>query len=180
MNFAALSLALIGFFSFVLSRHKGLELIINNSSVFLTMFSVFAAAVLVRLNRGLPSVDWKSVDEISLKDLLDEIEKVSKGYAVILFIIFGGLTSTVSVLFVGGQLSLGNIDISRTISGIVGAFLGLSISRMCHLIWIDVEIVRLQRRVVESAASETERKTQSEIAKEKLAEIESVTLPREK
>ena len=99
MNFAALSLLAIAIFAAVFATDAGTTALAGTPVALFSVFSIFAAAVLVRLNRGLPSVEWKLVDKDSLCDLLDAVEAISKDYIWGLSIILAGIVATVGYSF---------------------------------------------------------------------------------
>lgn len=152
MNFLGLSIGLIAIFATVFATDRGATALATSPTAFLSVFAIFAAAVLVRLNRGIPSVEWKLVEDDALKRLMDRMEEVAHDYVTVLLVIFGGMVSAIAILIVGDNFDLGRVEITQILSGICGGFFGLSISRMAHLVWLDVSIFKLQRTVIESSA----------------------------
>lgn len=171
MNFLALSLVLMALFGTSFQTESGVNVLSENATAVVSLLSIFAAAVLVRLNRGLPTVDWKSVDPGDLGRLLDRLEDVAREYVIVFCQILFALFFVFISKFVPQETVFSTLIVPRWISGIVGSLLGLCVSRIVHLVWLDVSIIRLQRRVIVSAAEENDRQKQAEIANEKLAEI---------
>lgn len=145
----------MGVFATLFATNRGAEALSATPTALLSVFAIFAAAVLVRLNRGLPSVEWKFVEEDALKRLMDRMEEVTRDYVAVLLVIFSGMVSAVTLLVIGDDFDWGGVEITRVVSGICGGLFGLSLSRMAHLVWLDVSIFKLQRAVVESSAKAT-------------------------
>lgn len=171
MNFFLLSIitSALGAVSFFFFGKSGA--MASNASILLSFQTIIVAAVLVRLNRGVPSLDWKSVDVQPIKNLLDRLEEVSKVYIVVVF------TTLISIIFLISILYLEKISFSyksyfvNSISTAFGALLGLLISRMAYVVWLDLDIVRLQRAVILSAAETDSQKKQKAIAEEKIKTV---------
>src|SRR5947208_2853159 len=120
MNFFLSSIILITIFASAFATDRGAHVISTNPSIFLSVFAIFAAAVLVRLNRGLPSVDWKSVDSDILANLLDKLEDVSRDYIIILIIIFVGIAFVLLGSLAGEDLVFVGVKVGNVLSGISG------------------------------------------------------------
>ncbi|MBB5708329.1 hypothetical protein [Sphingopyxis panaciterrulae] len=116
--------------------------------------SIMVAAIFVRLNRGMPTLEWKSADPEERKKLTSAIVGVTTEYGWIL-----GLNATV----LAGLVSLsvvGEIDaalwpewVRRVTSGAVGALIALCTARMAYVVWRDIDIVRLQKRLIDGSAA---------------------------
>lgn len=171
MNFMVLSVVLsaLGGVAFYFFGQAGA--MSANASILLSFQAIIAAAVLVRLNRGVPSLDWKSVDVDPVKNLLDRLEEVAKVYIVVVATTLISILMIISVLYLDQlEFKYKSLAINIT-SSAFGALLGLLISRMTYVVWLDYDIVRLQRAVILSAAESDEAKKQAKIAEEKLKSI---------
>lgn len=171
MNFYLISVILSLSLGVVFGVLDGYEVIKSNLSVFLTLQSIMAAAILVRLNRGIPTVDWKSVDGDALVALLDRLEDIAREYLVTLTVI----AVTIIVLFVVPFLSsltlYYDVPIKRSVAASLGFLFGILISRMAYMVWLDLDIVRLQRAVIISSANTIDGEKQKALASEKLKKI---------
>lgn len=115
--------------------------------------SIMAAAVLVRLNRGMPTLDWKSLEPAGRKRLTAKIVELQKEYLSLL---------TINTALVGGLLYL-EIVTPATIgcwaewkrsamSGVLVGGMTLVLARMALVVWRDYDIVKLQKMLIDSAA----------------------------
>ena len=66
MNFFALSLLFMAAGGSAFGLLGGDNPVGLNASSLLSVVSIMSAAILVRLNRGIPTVDWKIVDQNAL------------------------------------------------------------------------------------------------------------------
>lgn len=171
MNFAAISVVAIIVFGSGFATDKATSAVVTSPTALLSVFAIFAAAVLVRLNRGLPSVEWKLVEDEALDNLLNAVEKIAKDYVWVLSIVMTGIIMTVILFVVGDGFVYREVKVSNSISSVTGAIFGLSISRMAHLVWLDIDIVRLQRKVVESSARQKQIENQTETASKKIDQM---------
>lgn len=112
--------------------------------------SVVCAGVLVRLARGMPTLDWKSIPIDSRKNLTSHLVSVSYEYAkalVVVFLLLG------AVIFVTGlRTPLAEVLVYRNFevrAAIVGFMIGLAMFRMSRVIWRDLDIVRLQKGIID-------------------------------
>jgi hypothetical protein len=124
----------------------------------LTVLAILAAGVLVRLNRGLPTIDWSKVNPESRGDLVKKMRDISVEYGITLaqigVLLVGLLASEMIDLPVAGY---GFYDIPPLIRAIVSGFAGGSLifvfSRMVYIVWRDIDIVELQADVITEAAT---------------------------
>lgn len=116
--------------------------------------SIMIAAVFVRLNRGMPTLDWKTLDPSDRLRLTASIVEVTKDYA--------GIVAVTAVTLLGlvtltgfGQDDFGALSavVQKAISAAFGGAFALCLASMAYVIWRDVDIVQLQQRVVDEAAN---------------------------
>lgn len=134
-----------------------------------TTLSIFMAAVLVRLNRGMPTLEWKSLDPDRRSQLTGRIVAAVVDYVGVLCIIGVVLLSmlvlsTLTQPFVVANWGEPEAAVS---SGLFGGILSLCLVRISLVVWRDVEIVKLQKQLIDASASKdsTEREIQSAVDK---------------
>ena len=140
--------------------------------------SIMAAAVLVRLNRGMPTLDWKGSKPEDRNKLTTEIVALSIEYGRIIGVTGMVLIGLVSLTVVGKS------DVQtfwpewtrRLASGAIGGLTMLSVARMAYVIWRDIDVVRLQKTLIDGAAVQEEVKAQATLAEKKRLEIKSSNL----
>jgi hypothetical protein len=135
--------------------------------------SIMVAAVFVRLNRGMPTLEWKSLDPKRRANLTSSIVSVNGEYGWII-----GINATVLIGLVTLSV-IGKVDAAqwpewarRVGSGAVGGLVALCAARMAYVVWRDIDIVHLQKRLIDSSA------VQEIDAKERAMADEKVTLIR--
>jgi len=138
----------------------------------ITALSIMVAAVFVRLNRGMPTLEWKSLDPEKRKDLTSAIVRVTTDYGWII-----GINATVLFGLVT-LAAIGKTDAGlwpewgrRIVSGSVGGFVCLCVARMVYVIWRDIDIVRLQKRLIDGMATREANERDVALADEKVASI---------
>src|SRR5919106_1273343 len=117
--------------------------------------SIMIAAILVRLNRGMPSLEWKSLDPSKRADLTGSIVALTREYGWIVAIL-GALLAGLIALSVVGQDDIAALWpplAQRIAAGTVGGGIVLSVSRMGYVIWRDLDIVQLQKRLIDDLAA---------------------------
>lgn len=149
----------------------GNAFILLNSTMLVTFEGIIAAAILVRLNRGIPTIDWKSVDIDSTKTILDRFEDVARAYIYIMLIVCSSIFLILFLGFVQKYTFTYKIDITNGMSSFFGFLFGLLISRMAYVVWLDLDIVQLQKAVLLATAEAEEAKKQGIIANEKIDEM---------
>ena len=143
-----------------------------------TALSIMAAALLVRLNRGMPAIDWKSVEPKARKKLTGQMQGITGEYVVILAIA-AVLTALLVILQVLGSdyINATWLDgTKRAMAAIVGGLVALSITRMGYVVWRDYDIVRTQRAVLDAAADADQAEHEVELADKKIAAIKGAGL----
>lgn len=142
--------------------------------------SIMAAAVLVRLNRGMPTLDWKSLDPKGRKKLTLKIVELQHEYLSIL---------AISTIIIGVLIYLTIVTpqatghwpnwVQRLISGVLSGGVVLIVARMALVVWRDYDIVRLQKVLIDASgdaefqnAQEAEAQKTVAAMKGKLAVVE--------
>jgi hypothetical protein len=140
--------------------------------------SIMIAAVFVRLNRGMPTLEWKSIDPAERKRLTSKIVDLAAEYGWIIAIDAVALIGLLTLAVVG------KADVTATwlswtqriVSGAIGGVATLSIARMVYVVWRDIDVVRLQKQVIDGAASRESTEQEDKLASEKVANIRSAGL----
>lgn len=115
-----------------------------------TTLSIVMAAIFVRLNRGMPTLDWKSIPLDKRKKLSQAVYEVSKEYLGVL-VLSGVSLCTVLVLTGAGITTFICWPAwVRTFAGVaLGFSLALTVTRMAYVVWRDLDIVLLQKTIVD-------------------------------
>ena len=141
--------------------------------------SIMVAAVFVRLNRGMPTLEWKSLDPEKRKDLTASIVRVTTEYGWIIGINAVALLGLVTLSVVGTtEAGAWPQWIQRVASGTVGGVVTLCAARMAYVVWRDIDIVRLQKRLIDGAASNESLDRERALADEKVMEFKAANLRR--
>lgn len=139
--------------------------------------SIMVAAVFVRLNRGMPTLEWKSLDPKKRKDLTASIVAVTTEYGWIIGINAVVLAGLVTLSVIGKvDAALWPEWVRRIASGAVGGLTSLCAARMAYVVWRDIDIVQLQKRLIDEAASSDADEQQGKFADEKVAGIRSANV----
>lgn len=159
------------FFEFV--GHGQLQAILQPMSVAL---SVFTAAVLVRLARGMPTLDWKSVPLESRKNLTKDLVEVSREYAGLLLLLILLVIVNVVLIGIGSRaMCLWPPLRMSLVSSAVGFAFGLTFARMAYVVWRDLDIIALQKTVIDDMAQLEERAANAASAQEKLRQMKEAS-----
>lgn len=174
MNFLAVSIltAILGAIGFYFGRSE----VSANAPMLLTFQGIIAAAVLVRLNRGVPTLDWKAVQFEAVERLLERLEDIAKSYIAVVIINAISISILLVIQFYHKPDYPYSAQVVVTLSTTFGALLGLLLGRMAHVVWLDLDIVRLQKKVILSAAESENKKAQMASAAEKLSQIDKVRI----
>lgn len=129
----------------------------------LTVLAIFAAAILVRLNRGMPTIDWSKVDPEDRSHLVGAIKRLAREYGVTLIVV--GVTLALFLVLdrTGGETPLGKLLASAPgyvpsiISAVSGGIISFVLIRIAYVIWRDIDIVDLQAGVISQAANAEKR-----------------------
>jgi hypothetical protein len=139
--------------------------------------SIMVAAVFVRLNRGMPTLEWKSTDLDQRKNLTASIVSVTTEYGWIIAINAAALLGLVALTVIGPtDAALWPAWLQRTVSGAVGGLVTLCAARMAYVVWRDIDIVRLQKRLIDGAVSKESDERERALADEKVANIRSANI----
>lgn len=140
--------------------------------------SIVMAAILVRLNRGMPTLDWKSLEQSERTRLTAAILDLTLEYCIISAITAASLVGLVSLTVVGKiQISTDWPDlVHRAISAVIGAVLALCIARMGYVIWRDYDIVRLQKKLIDASGMREHLDAQTAAASKRVSDIRSAGL----
>lgn len=134
--------------------------------------SIMVAAVFVRLNRGMPTLEWKSLDPDKRMDLTASIVSVTTEYGWIIGINAVALVGLVTLSVIGPtDAAAWSEALRRAVSGAVGGVVALCGARMAYVVWRDIDIVRLQKRLIDGAASKESLDYERTLADEKIARI---------
>jgi hypothetical protein len=125
----------------------------------LTVLAIFAAAILVRLNRGMPTIDWSKVDPDDRSALVTDIKKLAREYGVTLIFIGVALTAFLFLDRINGVTPLSRRVlaapeyVAQIISAMSGAISSFVLVRIAYIVWRDIDIVDLQAGVISQAAN---------------------------
>lgn len=129
----------------------------------LTVLAIFAAAILVRLNRGMPTIDWSKVDAEDRGHLVLAMKNLAREYGTTLIVV--GITLAFFLVLdrANGETPLATLlDASRPfvktlVSAIAGALTSFVLIRITYVVWRDIDIVDLQAGVISQAANAEKR-----------------------
>ncbi len=139
--------------------------------------SIMVAAVFVRLNRGMPTLEWKSLDPDKRKDLTASIVKVTTEYGWIIGINAAALIGLVTLSVIGTtDAALWPDSARRAVAGIVGGLVTLCAARMAYVVWRDIDIVRLQKRLIDGTASRELDERERALSDDKVASIRAANV----
>ena len=140
--------------------------------------SIMVAAIFVRLNRAMPTFEWKSVEFESRSKLTSEILALSREYCVILGVDAIALVGLLTLTVVGKDdvRSFWPNWFQAATAGTIGGIAALSIARMAYVIWRDYDIVRLQKDLIDKVAAQESTEFETKSATEKIAAMRSAGL----
>jgi hypothetical protein len=140
--------------------------------------SIMVAALLVRLNRGMPALEWKGMDPEGRGKLTTKIVDLAREYVVIVSANSLLLVLLVSLTMVGDkQIAVTWLDLTqRFVSATIGALLGFSFSRMGYVVWRDYDVVKLQKTLIDGAAAKEALAKQALAAEDKVTRIHAAGL----
>ena len=136
--------------------------------------SIMIAAVFVRLNRGMPTLEWKSIDPADRKGLTSRIVELTTEYGWII----GANALTLALLV--SLAAIGKDDAAKWTPWVqqiaaagVGALGSLCVARMAYVVWRDIDVVRLQKRLIDGLAEKETLEREGAAASNKIADIRS-------
>ena len=138
--------------------------------------SIFIAAVLVRLARGMPTLDWKTVPVEKRKALTGQLVDVSREYAGLLALLMLLLVLAISIGSTSVWLASFDEKWGRIVSAIVGFLVTLSLLRFGYVVWRDLDIVSLQKVVIDEMADQERAAKNAGIAGVKLQQMRQANL----
>lgn len=138
--------------------------------------SIMAAGLLVRLNRGMPTLDWKSLETNDRKLLTTRIVELTREYLFVLLL----QSVTLATLLV---LDVASADPNKIptswqqpVLALAGGLLALCVARMGYIVWRDHDIVKLQKKLIDDAADREALKKSQEEALSTVAAIRAAGL----
>lgn len=139
--------------------------------------SIMVAAVFVRLNRGMPTLEWKSLDPDRRKELTASIVSVTIEYGWIICINAAALIGLVTLSVIGADAAaMWPEEARRAVAGAVGGLVTLCAARMAYVVWRDIDIVRLQKRLIDGAASKESDARELALSDERVARIRGANI----
>lgn len=140
--------------------------------------SIMAAGLLVRLNRGMPTLDWKSLESDDRKILTQKIVELTREYmlvlalhaAALLALLFIAIKEPTALIVVENKAGLAAYA-DRISLAIVGGLLALCVARMAYIVWRDYDIVCLQKKLIDDSA---DKEAIEKAAKEALSKVSSI------
>ncbi|MDR6657782.1 hypothetical protein J2W51_000324 [Tardiphaga robiniae] len=146
------TIGVAGIWGYVFSRWMSFDLLQEITQPLIVAISIMAAALLVRLNRGMPTLDWQSLEVADRKLLTQRIVELSQEYMFVLAIEFATLLLLLLISVTAGSEVRELPYASEITLGLLGAMLGLSVSRMAYIVWRDTDIIRLQKKLIDDSA----------------------------
>ncbi len=142
------------------------------------VMSVLIAAVFVRLNRGMPSLEWKNLEAKKRSALTAKIVELSRDYVWIVSLNGLTLLALVTMTIIGRQeiSTLWPIWVQSALSATVGALFVLSLARVGYVVWRDCEIMELQKALIDMAADAEVQVVETNSAETKLSSIKAAGL----
>ncbi|MEY9748612.1 hypothetical protein ACVI1J_004765 [Bradyrhizobium diazoefficiens] len=137
---------------FVFGRWMTLALLKDVLQPLIVAISIMAAALLVRLNRGMPTLDWQSLEAAERKILTHRVVELSREYMSVLALQFVTLLVLLALSLIKEKTFYGWASGPTVVLGALGALLGLCISRMGYIVWRDTDIAKLQKKLIDDSA----------------------------
>jgi hypothetical protein len=139
--------------------------------------SIMVAAILVRLNRGMPSLEWKALSGTERTKLTSRIVELSLEYIWIIAV------DTVTLVLIIGMTIVGKNNVlalgerwQSSLSAAVGGLLGLCLARMVYVVWRDYDIIKLQKTLIDGSSSREDLEEEVKTALEKVGKMKSAGL----
>jgi hypothetical protein len=131
--------------------------------------SILSAALLVRLNRGMPTLDWKSLDVSDRKMLTQKIVELTREYMLVLSV-HGVAMISLLVIAVKDAKTFSGYAQQGTMA-VAGGLVALCGARMAYIVWRDFDIVRLQQKLIDDSADKEAIEKASQEALSKVTSI---------
>ena len=146
----------------------------------ITALSIMVAAVFVRLNRGMPTLEWKSVNPEARTQLTSRMVELSTEYGWIILVYGVALMGLVAISIVGkAQVTATWPDWAQRMgAAAIGAMAASCVGRMGYVVWRDIDVVKLQKQVIDDLAVRETSEQNQKRAEDKLASIRSSGLRR--
>jgi hypothetical protein len=173
-----LTLGLVGAVAFLFWNVVPLARLFDAFQPMVVTLSVIVAAVFVRLNRGMPSLEWKSLDRTKRAELTAAIVALSREYVAIVAINGIALIGLVTLVVIGKDDAVTNWSpvVLKAVSATVGAVFALCLARMAYVVWRDCDIMELQKALIDNAAAHEEEALETKSAKGKIADMKAAGL----
>jgi MFS family permease len=143
---------------------------------FIVALSIMAAGLLVRLNRGMPTLDWKSLEATDRKLLTGKIVELTREYLFVLAVQAVTLTAMLVLDVVASDPKRIPTPWQQPALAVGGALLALCVARMAYIVWRDHDIVKLQKKLIDDAADRDALKQSQEEALSTVAAIRAAGL----
>ena len=140
--------------------------------------SIMIAAIFVRLNRGMPTLEWKSLDLENRTKLTSQIVDLSKEYGWIVAINASALAGFVALTVIGKQeiQMFWPVTAHKIVAGAIGGTIGLCVARMGYVVWRDLDIVKLQKHLIDVSAARDVAALETKAASDNIADIKAAGL----
>jgi len=125
---------------FVFYRWMTLALLKEILQPLIVAISIMAAALLVRLDRGMPTLDWKSLEVAARKILTHRVVELSREYISVITLEFVTLIILLALSVIKEKTFIGWSSGPAIFLGALGALIGLCASRMGYIVWRDTDI----------------------------------------
>ena len=144
---------------------------------FMVAVTIMTAAVFVRLNRGMPTLDWKTLEIGERKRITSAIEGLTLQYVYIVGINAAVLcVAAVCAVYDDAYWLSFPPMMGQLLSAAWGFFLALAASRMAFVVWRDYDVVRLQKRLIDAAGDREETEKQAKRAADNVVGMQSAAL----
>lgn len=146
------TICVMGAVGFIFSRWMTFALLKEILQPLIVAISIMAAALLVRLNRGMPTLDWQSLEVADRKILTQRVVELSREYMAVLALQLFTLIFMLVLILVKEKTFYGWVSGPSIVLGALGALIGLCLSRMAYIVWRDTDIVKLQKKLIDDSA----------------------------
>lgn len=140
--------------------------------------SIMIAAIFVRLNRGMPTLEWKSLDLEKRTELTGKIVDLSREYGWIVALNAAALAGLVTLSVIGKADVQGRWPTwaQQVVAGLIGGGGALCVARMAYVVWRDLDIVKLQKTLIDASAARDAGELETKAASDKIADIRAAGL----